>query len=83
VFLVDKNQQIFMFRSFRAGWMAKRINEFKAAHDILVGYDLDSEAVMEECQDGLRGPHMPIIIGHHHQSAQVSYSEISELNSPI
>ncbi|KAJ7845546.1 hypothetical protein B0H14DRAFT_2584670 [Mycena olivaceomarginata] len=45
VFLVDKNQQIFMFRSFRAGWMVKCINEFKAAHDILVGYDLDSEAV--------------------------------------
>ncbi|KAJ7688131.1 hypothetical protein B0H17DRAFT_1135786 [Mycena rosella] len=59
-----------MFRSFRAQWLMDLADEVEVAHDILVGGDSSSDSIRKLCRDGLRGPHMPIIIGHHRQSSK-------------
>ncbi|KAJ7688146.1 hypothetical protein B0H17DRAFT_1299417 [Mycena rosella] len=69
-FFVDRNGQIFMFRSFRAQWLMDHVEEVEVTHDILVGDDSSSDAIRDLCRDGLRGPHMPIIIGHQRQSSK-------------
>ncbi|KAJ7601321.1 hypothetical protein B0H17DRAFT_1223240 [Mycena rosella] len=69
-FFVDRNGQIFMFRSFRAQWLMDHAEEVEVTHDILVGDDSSSDAIRDLCRDGLRGPHMPIIIGHQRQSSK-------------
>ncbi|KAJ6596573.1 hypothetical protein B0H10DRAFT_2197131 [Mycena sp. CBHHK59/15] len=70
VFLVDANEQIFAYRSYRAMWMQEEVNEIHRAIGILVGDDLQCTDFMADCKAAMRGPHMPIIIGHHRQSAK-------------
>ncbi|KAK6977887.1 hypothetical protein R3P38DRAFT_3334620 [Favolaschia claudopus] len=66
----DRNGQVFMFRSFRARWLMDASHEVEEAINVLVGDDLENnDALRVKCQDGVRGPHWPIIIGHHRQSA--------------
>ncbi|KAJ7819234.1 hypothetical protein B0H13DRAFT_1738745 [Mycena leptocephala] len=64
----DRDGQIFMYRSFRAGWLMEMAAEVEHAHNVLVGDDLSSNTIKGECRLGMRGPHMPIIIGHQRQS---------------
>lgn len=73
VFLVDANQQIFAFRSYRAQFMMEKVKDIQEAIDILVGDDLQCADFRADCKEATRGPHMPIIIGHHRQSAKVSH----------
>ncbi|KAJ7749511.1 hypothetical protein DFH07DRAFT_702940, partial [Mycena maculata] len=72
-FFLDRNGQVFMFRSFRADWLKDRAAQVEEAHNILVGEDNKSDAIKAACSSGLRGPHMPIILGHHRQSSAVPY----------
>ncbi|KAJ7701231.1 hypothetical protein B0H17DRAFT_1128514 [Mycena rosella] len=44
-FFVDRNGQIFMFRSFRAQWLMDHVEEVEVTHDILVGGDSSSDAI--------------------------------------
>ncbi|KAK7038350.1 hypothetical protein R3P38DRAFT_2516062, partial [Favolaschia claudopus] len=66
---VDCKGQIFMYRSYRADWLMERCEEVQAAIHVLVG-DGRTAQRQEDCRDLVRGPHWPIIIGHHRQSCQ-------------
>ncbi|KAJ7671371.1 hypothetical protein DFH06DRAFT_114659 [Mycena polygramma] len=68
-FVVDKAGLIFFYRSFRAMWLANRVDEIEEAQNVLVGQDLLSPTIRNSYADGLRGPHMAIILGHQRQSA--------------
>ncbi|KAJ7688594.1 hypothetical protein B0H17DRAFT_1135562 [Mycena rosella] len=61
-FFVDRNGQIFMFRSFRAQWLMDHVEEVEVTHDILVGDDSSSDTICNLCHNGLCGAHMPTII---------------------
>ncbi|KAF8144017.1 hypothetical protein K438DRAFT_1993263 [Mycena galopus ATCC 62051] len=69
-FFVDKTHQVFMFRSWRASWLEARAEEVKEAIDVLVKDEVANERVRLQNSDGSRGPHLPLIIGHHRQSAK-------------
>ncbi|KAJ7706099.1 hypothetical protein B0H17DRAFT_611326 [Mycena rosella] len=47
--------------------------EVEVAHDVLVGSDATDEQLADRYRHGVRGPHMPTIIGHHRQSATVPF----------
>ncbi|KAF8216690.1 hypothetical protein K438DRAFT_1747874 [Mycena galopus ATCC 62051] len=70
-FFVDRTDQVFMFRSWRASWLEARAEEVKEAIDVLVEDEVANERVRLHNSDGSRGPHLPLIIGHHRQSAKV------------
>ncbi|KAK6969205.1 hypothetical protein R3P38DRAFT_2671227 [Favolaschia claudopus] len=69
-FLCDKNGQIFFFRSFRAQWLMEKSHDVTAAINVLVGEDTTDPQIKINNAEGVRGPHWPIIIGHHRQSAK-------------
>ncbi|KAF8164561.1 hypothetical protein K438DRAFT_1984496 [Mycena galopus ATCC 62051] len=69
-FFVDRTDQVFMFRSWRASWLEARAEEVKEAIDGLVEDEVANERVRLHNSDGSRGPHLPLIIGHHRQSAK-------------
>ncbi|KAK6984027.1 hypothetical protein R3P38DRAFT_2663054 [Favolaschia claudopus] len=69
-FLVDKHGQIFFFRSFRAEWLMAKSKEVTEAINVLVGEDATDPQIKTNNAEGVRGPHWPIIIGHHRQSAK-------------
>ncbi|KAK6997021.1 hypothetical protein R3P38DRAFT_2540835 [Favolaschia claudopus] len=69
-FLVDKHGQIFFFRSFRAEWLMAKSSEVTEAINVLVGEDATDPQIKINNAEGVRGPHWPIIIGHHRQSAK-------------
>ncbi|KAJ7471508.1 hypothetical protein B0H11DRAFT_1919678 [Mycena galericulata] len=71
--VVDKNGLVFFYRSFRAMWLIPLVEEIEAAQEILVGEELQSATVRAGCANRLRGPHLPIIIGHQRQSAVEPY----------
>jgi hypothetical protein len=77
VLLVDAQEQIFLFRSYRAGWLQRNANQVKEAIDILTEDDLLDQRYRSACRDETRGPHMPIIIGDHRQSAAVRHFHIA------
>ncbi|KAJ7177263.1 hypothetical protein C8R43DRAFT_1230274 [Mycena crocata] len=68
-FVIDSDGLIFLYRSVRAFWLADCITELEEAQKILLGDELESERVRAEFADGVRGPHLAIIIGHQRQSA--------------
>ncbi|KAJ7078585.1 hypothetical protein B0H15DRAFT_752671, partial [Mycena belliarum] len=72
-FVVDKNNHVFLYRSFRAMWMQDRIAEIEEAQAVLVGNDLNSPSIRAAYAGGIRGPHMAIIIGHQRQSSKAPY----------
>ncbi|KAF8198234.1 hypothetical protein K438DRAFT_1966976 [Mycena galopus ATCC 62051] len=69
-FFVDRTDQVFMFRSWCASWLEARADEVKEAIDVLVEDEVADERVRLHNSDGSRGPHLPLIIGHHRQSAK-------------
>ncbi|KAF8177529.1 hypothetical protein K438DRAFT_1769986 [Mycena galopus ATCC 62051] len=64
-FFVDRTDQVFMFRSWRTSWLEARAEEVKEAVDMLVEDEVANERVRLQNSDGSRGPHLPLIIGHH------------------
>ncbi|KAJ7882140.1 hypothetical protein B0H13DRAFT_2344776 [Mycena leptocephala] len=70
MFLVDRNGLMFFFQSIRAAWLADCIDEFEEAIQVIVGRD-DRDPKLQAFHAGSRrGPHLPIIFGHHRQSAK-------------
>ncbi|KAF8211027.1 hypothetical protein K438DRAFT_1959230 [Mycena galopus ATCC 62051] len=69
-FFVDRTHQVFMFRSWRASWLEARAEEVEEAIDVLVKDEVANERVRLQNSSGSRGPHLPLIIGHHRQSAK-------------
>ncbi|KAJ7927185.1 hypothetical protein B0H13DRAFT_2653631 [Mycena leptocephala] len=69
-FLIDKNGLMFFFRSSRATWLANCVDEFKDAVRLIVGNDNRDPELRRFHAGGRRGPHLPIIFGHHRQSAK-------------
>ncbi|KAF8142931.1 hypothetical protein K438DRAFT_1994399 [Mycena galopus ATCC 62051] len=59
-----------MFRSWHASWLEARAEEVKEAIDVLVEDKVANKRVRLQNSDGSRGPHLPLIIGHHRQSAK-------------
>ncbi|KAJ6609360.1 hypothetical protein B0H10DRAFT_2225997 [Mycena sp. CBHHK59/15] len=72
-FLVDRDGQVFFYRSFRALWLADCIEEFEEAIRILIGDDDQDTEFKASCAGLKRGPHMPIIIGYQRQSSKLPY----------
>ncbi|KAJ7037645.1 hypothetical protein C8F04DRAFT_952465, partial [Mycena alexandri] len=72
-FVVDKNGLIFFYRSYRAEWLAGMVDQIEEAQRALVGDDLLSLSLRNACADGVRGPHLAIIIGHQRQSSVEPY----------
>ncbi|KAF7344171.1 hypothetical protein MVEN_01707500 [Mycena venus] len=66
---VDRTGAIFMYRSFQSQLLASRADEIEHAHNVLAGNDLDCPDLAASNRNNPRGPHLPIIIGHHRQSA--------------
>ncbi|KAJ7712471.1 hypothetical protein B0H14DRAFT_3637846, partial [Mycena olivaceomarginata] len=69
-FLIDKNGLMFFFRSSRATWLADCVDEFEDAVRLIVGNDNRDPELRHFHAGGCRGPHLPIIFGHHRQSAK-------------
>ncbi|KAJ7783111.1 hypothetical protein B0H16DRAFT_1357669 [Mycena metata] len=72
-FVVDKHGLIFFYRTTRAMWLHKRIDEIQAAQEILVGDDLTDPDIQAKFAEQDRGPHMAIIFGHQRQSSEKPY----------
>ncbi|KAJ7068231.1 hypothetical protein C8F01DRAFT_599144 [Mycena amicta] len=72
-FYADCDGTPYMFRSARIPWLMECVDQFQTAHDILVGADLESQSIQDQCVGGSRGDHFPIIIGHHRQSATAPF----------
>ncbi|KAJ6615186.1 hypothetical protein B0H10DRAFT_1950039 [Mycena sp. CBHHK59/15] len=68
-FFLNRNHQIFFYWTYCAMWLEECAAEVEVAHGILVGDDLHSGVIEVACKDGMCGPHLPIIIGHHRQSS--------------
>ncbi|KAF7339086.1 hypothetical protein MVEN_01985000 [Mycena venus] len=66
---VDRTGAIFMYRSFQSQLSASRADEIEHAHNVLVGNDLECPDLAVSNRNNPRGPHLPIIIGYHRQSA--------------
>ncbi|KAJ7907517.1 hypothetical protein B0H13DRAFT_2662375 [Mycena leptocephala] len=69
-FLIDKNGLMFFFRSSRATWLADCVDEFEDPVRLIVGNDNRDPELRRFHAGGRRGPHLPIIFGHHRQSAK-------------
>ncbi|KAF8193075.1 hypothetical protein K438DRAFT_1969559 [Mycena galopus ATCC 62051] len=69
-FFVDRVGQIFMYRTYRALWLKERASEVHYAVDLLAGPSIRHPGAVEANRHNTRGPHIPIIIGHHRQSAK-------------
>ncbi|KAJ7605082.1 hypothetical protein DFH06DRAFT_1348935 [Mycena polygramma] len=69
-FLVDCEDRIIMFRTYRPQWRMNSIDQVQEMIDTLVGRHLASQKLREACSTGERGPHFPCIIGYHRQSAK-------------
>ncbi|KAJ6477466.1 hypothetical protein C8R47DRAFT_937425, partial [Mycena vitilis] len=69
-FLVDSDDRIIMFRTYRPEWLMHSVDEVQEMVDTLVGHHLASQSLRNACAKGERGPHFPCIIGYHRQSAK-------------
>ncbi|KAK7049025.1 hypothetical protein R3P38DRAFT_3175279 [Favolaschia claudopus] len=69
-FILDNGGRVFAYRSWAALWMEDRVAEIEEAQEVLCGKDLKNENIRVKCANRSRGPHLPIIIGHHRQSQQ-------------
>ncbi|KAJ7651585.1 hypothetical protein DFH06DRAFT_942311, partial [Mycena polygramma] len=69
-FLVDCDDRIIMFRSYRPQWLIEAADQVHEMVHTLVGRHLSSRTLREACSKGERGPHFPCIIGYHRQSAK-------------
>ncbi|KAJ6449727.1 hypothetical protein C8R47DRAFT_939764, partial [Mycena vitilis] len=69
-FIVDCEDRIIMFRSYRPRWLMDATDQVQVMVDTLVGRHLTSQTLRKACAGGERGPHFPCIIGYHRQSAK-------------
>ncbi|KAJ6494906.1 hypothetical protein C8R47DRAFT_974256, partial [Mycena vitilis] len=69
-FIVDCEDRIIMFRTYRPQWLMESADKVQEMVDTLVGRHLMSPTLRKECSKGERGPHFPCIIGYHRQSAK-------------
>jgi hypothetical protein len=74
---VDRDNQIFLYRSSQATWLAPLSDAFSDAVEALLGDTLSQPAIQREHEErGARGPHFPCIIGHHRQYLKVVLPEM-------
>ncbi|KAJ7020949.1 hypothetical protein C8F04DRAFT_1274271 [Mycena alexandri] len=66
---VDSAGVIFMFRSSRVSYLRDNADKIEDAITELCSADLKSPAVRAQCKGGMRGDHLPKILGHQRQSA--------------
>ncbi|KAJ7705905.1 hypothetical protein B0H16DRAFT_1266654, partial [Mycena metata] len=67
---VDSTGVIFMFRSYRIKFLKDNAASIENVIGRLCGADLKSAKVRAVCEGGLRGDHLPRVLGHQRQSAR-------------
>ena len=68
--MADSDRSLFLVRTSIAEWLSNRSKELCDAIDLVLRPTLDTES---GCQDGVRGPHLAFIMGHHRQYTQVRH----------
>lgn len=69
--LLDKDGRCFAFRTTQIPFLMAAQAEFREAVHKLLERDLESPVIAREHALGIRGPHLPCIMGHHRQYTKV------------
>jgi hypothetical protein len=75
--LVDAERRAFIYRSSIPAWLPLLQQELWDAIQKLCGDVLLDIKAQKYYRGGDRGPHLPLIIGHHRQYLQVSYRSLT------